>query len=160
MKGTIVIEETVVGDTRRQEPWRFTLSAPSNRFALLLLRILIRLFSSEGGQPCPAICCSHWCPYAWCSGRSPPPTSPPIPSPSSDPPGAISTFPTAINIWRHVVGHYTDANFQTQGFLFDHGTFTPTVPPGTISTTPTAMNARGQLVGQYLTAGGSPSYYP
>jgi probable HAF family extracellular repeat protein len=75
-------------------------------------------------------------------------------------PGALETFPTAINARGQIVGHYhklTFPNFDREphGFLLDRGSYTTIDFPGGGSTYPTALNAKGQIVGHILTGGGS-----
>ncbi len=54
-----------------------------------------------------------------------------------------------------IVGLYTDsASNVAQGFLIDHGTFTPLLAPGARATAAWDIDPRGEIVGQFTDASG------
>jgi probable HAF family extracellular repeat protein len=75
-------------------------------------------------------------------------------------PGAVSTFAYGINARGQVAGEASvrrfGAGFETDGFVYDAGTYTPVAPagpPGTFDVRPRGINAAGQVVGAYLGRG-------
>jgi hypothetical protein len=66
---------------------------------------------------------------------------------SFDPPGAVSSFASAVNPSGAVVGAYTDSNGVTHGYLRYHGTFTTIDFPGATFTFAGGNNPEGDVIG-------------
>ena len=62
------------------------------------------------------------------------------------------TYAFGIDASGQIVGSYSDAAGNRQGFLLDHGNYTTLDVPGSLFTTAYGINASGQIVGYYTDA--------
>ena len=65
--------------------------------------------------------------------------------------GAFQTALTGINTFGEMVGYWNDKEYNTYGFLYSKGTFTPISVPGSLATFPKGLNSSA-IVGSYSTS--------
>ena len=67
-------------------------------------------------------------------------------------PGAVATYPAAINDGGEVIGTWKDSEGNQHGFYWTEQTgFTSFDPPNSVWTVPIAINASGEIVGDFYT---------
>jgi hypothetical protein len=69
-----------------------------------------------------------------------------------DYPGATGTFAATIDTYGHIVGSWTDSNYNYHGFLLSNRTYTSIDYPGAQNTTVGGINDKGEIVGYSFTA--------
>ncbi len=72
-----------------------------------------------------------------------------------DYPGAMYTFPQAVNDSGHVVGYWGDSQGNNHGFYWDGTNFTSIDYPDAVGTFPAGINNAGVISGLYETNGGT-----
>lgn len=69
-----------------------------------------------------------------------------------DYPGATGTFAGSIDTYGHIVGNWTDSNYNYHGFLLSNETYLSIDYPGAQNTTVGGINDKGEIVGYTFTA--------